>query len=177
MADFLSQPMLQIVFRCIAVYLFVVLALRIFGKTELAQLSVVDLVFILLISNSVQNAMVGPDTSLGGGLLAAFSLFALNFGFKKLITRSKKVSDLIQGKEILLAYNGRLNMENLRKAGITEAELSAAIREHGVEDISRVDLAMLEVDGNISIVSDDYKKKSSQPSPHKHKHKLKGRVN
>ncbi|HMZ23950.1 MAG TPA: DUF421 domain-containing protein [Saprospiraceae bacterium] len=177
MGDFMSQPMVQIVLRCIAVYLFVVLALRIFGKTELAQLSVVDLVFILLISNSVQNAMVGPDTSLGGGLVAAFSLFTLNYGFKRLIAKNKKVSDLIQGKEILLAYNGKVHMANLKKAGLTESELNAAIREHGVQDISGVDLAMLEVDGNISVISDDYKKRASLPSPHKHKHKWKGGIN
>ena len=73
------EPPVDIVLRSLAVYLFIVIAIRLFGKKELAQLSVIDLVFILLISNSVQNAMVGPDSSLAGGLIAATVLFGANF--------------------------------------------------------------------------------------------------
>lgn len=78
MKDFFINNYVQIILRCLAVYFFVLIAIRVFGKKELAQLSVIDLVFILLISNSVQNAMVGSDTSLGGGLLAAIALFSNN---------------------------------------------------------------------------------------------------
>jgi uncharacterized membrane protein YcaP (DUF421 family) len=79
-----------------------ILAIRIFGKKELAQLSVIDLVFILLISNAVQNAMVGPDTSLNGGLVAAASLFFVNFTLKQLLYRNKNFSKLLQGESLLL---------------------------------------------------------------------------
>lgn len=177
MKEILDNPVLPIVLRCIVVYLFVIIAIRIFGKKELAQLSVIDLVFILLISNSVQNAMVGPDTSLQGGLIAALSLFLLNYLFKRVMYRSKRMSDLLQGKEVLLVYKGKVHDANLRKADITYNELNAAIREHGVGDIEHVDIAMLEVDGNISIVSNDFQKQTVTSFPHKHRHRIKGRLN
>ncbi len=169
----------QIILRCIAVYLFIVIAIRIFGKKELAQLSVVDLVFILLISNSVQNAMVGENVSLGGGIVAAISLFLINYSLKRLIYRNRKVSELLQGRALLLVYKGELQEENLVKAEITLQELEAAIREHGVEEIKNVDLAMFEVDGNISVISNDFKDRSSHPVlaiGRRKRHKLRGRV-
>ena len=81
-----------IALKSIAVYVFIVAAIRFFGKKEFAQLSVVDVVFILLISNAVQNAMVGSDSSLGGGLVAAFALFVMNYGFKRLSNASPMFS-------------------------------------------------------------------------------------
>ena len=180
MNAFLHNNYVLIILRCIAVYFFVIIAIRLFGKKELAQLSVIDLVFILLISNSVQNAMVGTDTSLEGGLIAALSLFIINFILKKLLYRNKKVSELLQGKSIMLVYNGELQEHNLKHAEITMEELEATVREHGVEDLKHVDLAILEVDGNISVISDDFKNKSIQPVPamgYRRKHKFKGRIN
>ena len=172
---FIHHPFVEIVLRTLAVYSFIILALRIFGKKELAQLSVIDLVFILLISNSVQNAMVGPDTSLDGGLIAAGSLFLANYTLKQIMYRSKKISHLVQGEAILLIYEGAANMENCKKAEITIEELEAAVREHGARDIQKVDLAILEVDGNISVISNDYQTKSKVSHPRKHK--FKGRLN
>lgn len=160
-------PYLYIVARSLAVYLFILVALRIFGKKELAQLTVMDLVFIMLISNSVQNAMVGSDTSLSGGLLAACSLFLVNFLLKKLTYRYKKINELVQGKPILLIYNGEVLYENIEKASISIAELETAIREHGEAETKDIYMAMFEVDGNISIVS------SSPSSQTKHATKKK----
>ena len=180
MNDFFHNNYVQIVLRCIAVYLFVLIAIRIFGKKELAQLSVIDLVFILLISNSVQNAMVGENTTLQGGLIAALALFMVNFTLKQLLYRNKRISEIIQGKSVLLIYNGQLQQENLEHSEITIEELEAAVREHGVKDIQHVDLAILEVDGNISVISDDFKTKSVQSVAamgSRRKHKLKGRIN
>jgi uncharacterized membrane protein YcaP (DUF421 family) len=131
-----------------------------FGKKEFAQLSIVDLVFILLISNSVQTAMVGTDTSLEGGLVAALALFVVNFIFKKLTIGRPEIAHLIDGDPVLLVYNGQLKAGGLAKAQITIEQLESVIREHGVEDISEVDLAMFEVDGNISVISDNFKKTS-----------------
>ena len=169
-------PLVEVVLRSVAVYLFILLAIRLFGKKELAQLSVIDLVFILLISNAVQNAMVGSDTSLLGGLVAALALFATNFIFKKLLFRSKKMSEFVQGKSVLLIYEGDLLWDNLQSAEITLEEIEAAAREHGVEKISQVKLGILEVDGNISIVSSDLGNQTKHQT-HKTRHKLKGRVN
>jgi uncharacterized membrane protein YcaP (DUF421 family) len=152
----------DIIIRSIIVYLSIVIFIRLFGKKELAQLSVVDLVFILLISNSVQNAMVGPSTSLDGGLVAALSLFIVNFFFKEVIFRSKKFNELVQGHAIMLVYDGNVMHENMAKAKITMDELEAAIREHSVKGIEDVDLAVFEVDGNISVLTHDFKKKTTR---------------
>ena len=167
-------PYLDIAGRSIAVYVFILIAIRLFGKKELAQLSVVDLVFILLISNSVQNAMVGSSTTLQGGLVAALVLFIINYMFKKIIFKHKNISEFIQGKAVILIYKGELQQHNLDAVEITEDEINAAIREHGLKDMYHVYLGMLEIDGNISIISNDIDKKTiHQP---KNKHKFKGRI-
>ena len=133
------------------------MAIRLFGKKELSQLSIVDLVFILLISNAVQNAMVGSDTSLGGGLMAATALFFANFLLKFVLYRFPRFGRLVQGEPILLIYKEKLNQDNLRRAKLTLDELKEAVREHGVGSITDVDLAVLEMDGNISVLSDEFK--------------------
>lgn len=156
------QPYLEIIGRSIIVYLFIIVGIRVFGKKELSQLSIIDLVFILLISNSVQNAMVGPDNTLIGGIVAAMSLFLVNFLFKQILFKEKKISTFIQGSPVMLIHNGKILEENLKKEKITLDELSAAVREHGVEKIEDVNLAILEVDGNISILSDNFHKSSKR---------------
>lgn len=153
---------LIISFKSIAVYVFIVAAIRLFGKKELSQLSVIDLVFILLISNAVQNAMVGSDSSLLGGFAAAGGLFVMNFILKKIMFNHQSLSKLIQGEPLMLIYQGKIKEQALEKSGLSLDELCAAIREHGVESIDMVNLAVLEVDGNISVLSDNYVRKSSQ---------------
>ena len=145
-----------IALKSIAVYVFIVAAIRVFGKKEFAQLSVVDVVFILLISNSVQTAMVGDDTSLSGGLVAALALFAMNYIFKRLSLGSQSISKVIDGEPVLLIYNGEVRPNSLKEASISLEQLKAVVREHGVEEISDVNLAIFEVDGNISVLSDNY---------------------
>lgn len=142
------------------IYLFIVVFIRIFGKKELSQLSVVDLVFILLISNSVQNAMVGSDSTLQGGLVSAGSLFLVNYVFKMAMYYFPGFGKIVQGDAILLVYEGNLNQKNMGKARLTIDELMEAIREHGVSSIHDVNLAMLEVDGNISVLSNEFKNKT-----------------
>lgn len=110
-----------------------IIALRIFGKKELSQLNTADIILILLISNSVQNAMVGNDTSLSGGLTAAAVLFAFNFILKKLIYTYKPFSDFMLEKPQILIHDGNLDFKKLSKLNITSEELKEAMREHGVE--------------------------------------------
>ncbi|TCL68504.1 uncharacterized protein DUF421 [Hydrogenispora ethanolica] len=155
-----GSDLFSIAFRAVAVYLFIILAIRLSGKKELAQLSVIDLVFILLISNAVQNAMVGNDASLSGGLVAAAVLFLVNAGLKWAILRSRRFSKLIQGQPILLVYHGKVQPKNLAKAGLTPDELKEALREHGVRAVEEVDLAVLEVDGNISVLSNEFQERT-----------------
>ncbi len=160
--EFIHNPYLRIILSSVLVYIFIILMIRLFGKKELAQLSVFDLVFILLISNAVQNAMVLGDNSLTGGLVAAGALFSLNFLLKYLQFRFPGFSKAVQGDEIMLVYHGRMIESRMKKARVTPAELMEAIREHGVSDVSEVDLAILEVDGNISVLSHGFTKRSSR---------------
>jgi len=148
------NPYLDIIIRCIAVYLFMVLAIRFFGKKELSQLSTTDLVFIILISNSVQNSMVGSNSSLSGGIVAATILFCLNYLMKFLMYRSSSVKNLIEGKPVILIYHGKIDIAHLHQESISMDELEEAIREHGIDSYKSVKLAILEVDGNISVIAD-----------------------
>ena len=166
---------LEIIVRSAAVYLFMLVALRIFGKKELSQLNTADVILILLISNSVQSAMVGSDSSLYGGLAAATVLFIINYILKRLMFKYKRLSDFLQEKPEILIHNGTLEFKTLSKLNITSDELREAMREHGVENFKDVKLAMLEIDGNISIISGD---KNLRQTHHKRKaHKTLGSFN
>ena len=151
-----------IIISCIVVYGCIIIGIRLFGKKELAQLSVIDLVFILLLSNAVQNAMVGSDSTLIGGLIAATTLFVTNFIFKLIIYRFPRLGRMIQGEPLLLIYKGNLNHKNMQKAKITLDEIKETIWEHALMLMEDVDLAVLEADGNISVLSHDYQKRSSK---------------
>ncbi|MEI6883472.1 MAG: YetF domain-containing protein [Bacteroidota bacterium] len=159
--NILGNHYLQIIVSAIIVYLFLVLAVRLFGKKELAQLSVFDLVFILLISNAVQNAMVLGDNSLAGGLLAALALFCVNYAMKYFMFRFPGFSRALQGDPIMLVYQGEMLDSHLKLAKISRDEVLQAIREHGVPSEKDVDLAVLEVDGNISVLSKEFSSKTS----------------
>ena len=149
------NPYLDIIIRSAAVYFFMVIALRIFGEKELSQLNTSDVILILLISNSVQNAMVGNNSSLFGGLVAALVLFIINFILKKIMYNYKSFNDLIQDKPEILIHNGKIDFKALAKLEISSDELDEVIREHGIEKFKDVKLAMLEIDGNISVISGD----------------------
>ena len=169
------NPYIDITLRSVAVYFFMIIALRIFGKKELSQLNTADVILILLISNSVQNAMVGADTSLYGGMIAAFSLFLINFIFKKVMLKSKFIKGLVQDKPEILIHNGKTEFKTLARLGITSEELEEAMREHGIEYYKDVKLAMFEIDGNISIISGNENLKQTH---HKRKvHKTLGEFN
>jgi uncharacterized membrane protein YcaP (DUF421 family) len=146
--------------KSVTIYIFIILAIRIFGKKELSQLSVIDLVFILLISNSVQNAMVGTDTSVGGGIAAALGLFITNYIFKIFLRGSKKFNTLIQGEKIVIVVGGKINQQGLKESMMSVEEIEMAVREHGVKSIAEADLVVLEVDGNVTVLSADYSHKT-----------------
>lgn len=153
--DFDYHSLLNIAFRSSVVYIFMVASFRIFGKRELSQLSITDLSLVVLISNAVQNAMVGENTSLIGGLTAGVVLFALNMVVSFLMFRFKPIRNLIQSEPVTLIYNGKILDKNLKDVLLTDDELLAAVREHGVSAFQEVSLAVMEVDGNISVISED----------------------
>ena len=169
------NPYLDIILRSVSVYLFMIIALRIFGKKELSQLNTADVILILLISNSVQNAMVGSNVSLLGGITAAVALFLINFLFKRVMQKSKFIKNLVQDKPEILIHNGKLEFKTLARLGISSDELQEAMREHGVEYYKDVKLAMLEIDGNISVISGN---ENLRQTHHKRKiHKTLGNLN
>lgn len=161
------NPFLDIVIRSVCVYFFMIIALRIFGKKELSQLNTADIILILLISNSVQNAMVGSDSSLLGGITAALALFIINLIFKRVMTKSDFIRDLVADKPEILIHNGITDYKTLGRLGITSEELEQAVREHGIEHFNDVKLAMFEIDGNISVISGENILKQTK---HKRKH-------
>lgn len=169
------NPYLDIVIRSVSVYFFMIIALRVFGKKQLSQLNTADVILILLISNSVQNAMVGNNTSLYGGIVAALALFIINFGFKKVMSKSEFIKNLVQDRPEILIHNGKIEFNTVSRLGITNDELQEAMREHGVEYYKEVRLAMFEIDGSISIISGD---KDIKQTHHKRKiHKTLGTLN
>lgn len=144
---------LQIIFCTIVIYLFMVVAIRMFGKKELSQLTVYDLVFILLISNAVQNAMVAGDNSLLGGIIAALTLFVVSWVFNYVKYRSASFDKLVEGDPIILVAKGEIIQPNIQKCRITDKELMEIIREHGYAAVKDVDMVIFEVDGNVSVIS------------------------
>jgi uncharacterized membrane protein YcaP (DUF421 family) len=148
--DLLSA--LGITARTLIIYLVILAGLRLSGKREIGQMTVFDLVVLLLIANAVQNAMVGPDTSLLGGVIAAVVLLLVNAVVARLRLSSPGLRRLVEGSPTVLILHGKVVPEHMRREGIDQESLLAALREHGVSDISEVDLAVLEIDGSISVV-------------------------
>ena len=148
----LAIPPLAIILRTVVVYLIILIGLRLAGKREIGQMTIFDLVMLLLIANAVQNAMVGPDTSLTGGILAAVVLLAMNYLIARMRLYFPAVRRLVEGTPTLLVLHGEVMTRNLNREGLDQEMLETALREHGIAQISDVEMAVLEVDGSISVV-------------------------
>ena len=134
------------------IYVFLVLGLRLFGKRALGQMNIYDLVLVIVLANAVQNAMVGNDTTLAGGLVAAATLLVLNWLTTTLVARSPRIEQFMVGGPEVLVNHGQLVRATMRREGISEEQIMEALREHEIEDLDRVRLAVLEADGTISVV-------------------------
>jgi uncharacterized membrane protein YcaP (DUF421 family) len=143
--------LLEVAARTLVVYAAIVIGLRLMGKRELGQMTVFDLVVLLLVANAVQNAMVGADTSLAGGLVAAAVLLVVNRGVAALRLHGRW-GRVLEGVPRILVHGGRFDDIALRREGVGRDEVEMAMREHGLADLSDVRLAVLETDGTISIV-------------------------
>jgi uncharacterized membrane protein YcaP (DUF421 family) len=143
---------LVIVGRTALVYVGVLAGLRVAGKRELGQMTVFDLVVIMLIANAVQNAMTGPDFSVQGGLIAAALLLAMNRAIAILQVHSEAWGRFFEGVPTVLVQDGQFLEPRLRKEGLERSQIEMAMREHGIEDLTQVRLAVLETDGSISVV-------------------------
>jgi uncharacterized membrane protein YcaP (DUF421 family) len=148
----IHSPILAIVARSAAVYLAILAGMRLTGRRQLGQMTPFDLVLILLISNAVQNAMVGPDNSILGGLAAAATLLVLNWVTNIASDRSPDLRKVLEGEPILLVSDGRFIEGHLRLAQLSEDLVMQSVREHGFEKLADIHLAVLEIDGTISVV-------------------------
>lgn len=150
-----SHVLLEIVLRTGIIYLLVLIGVRLSGKREVGQMTPFDLTLLLLLSNSVQNAMTGPDTSLTGGAVAATTLLILNYLIGNLSGTNRRFRRLIQGEPSLLVHDGKIIESHMAREHVSIDELNRALREHGISCVDQVALAVLEVDGSISCLKYD----------------------
>jgi len=146
---------LGIVLRTAVIYVLVLFGIRLTGKREVGQMTPFDLTLLLLLSNSVQNAMTGPDTSLLGGIAAASVLLLLNYLLADLSGINRRFRRFLQGSPTLLVYHGKPIMSHMAREHVSMDALESALREHGVSCLPDVALAVLEVDGAISVLKYD----------------------
>ena len=148
----LAVPVWELVIRSAAVYVFLLVLLRLTGKRQVGQLAPFDLVLLLVLSNAVQNSMNGGDNSLIGGLISALTLVLLNGLLSLLTYRSKRFEDLIEGQPLVLIHNGKLYSNVMQQARLTHHELDSALRQAGCTCVEDVHTAVLENNGSISVV-------------------------
>ncbi len=142
-------PVVEKILRTVIVYVFLVVGLRLAGKRELAQLNPFDLVVLLVLSNAVQNAIIGNDNSVSGGLLGAVTLLVVNAIVVRFLYDRKKLDELIEGEQDVLIENGEIKMDHLRRELIRLPQLETAARKQGFESLDEVDRAVLEPGGTL----------------------------
>ena len=156
----LPLPILEKILRPVIVYLFLVGFLRLFGKRELAQLNPFDLVVLLSLSNTVQNAMIGDDNSVSGGVIGAFSLLAINYLLTRLLFHAPKLNSIFELPPTVLIRHGLVDWEAAKKEALTELELRSVLHKQGFDRYEEVEKLVLEPNGNfymegIKSMSDD----------------------
>lgn len=142
------------ILRPVLVYVFLVAAFRLFGKRQLGQLTPSDLIVLLIISNVVQNAMIGPDDSLTGGLIGGVAIFGMSYAYAKLTFRFPRLARLIEGQPTTLIENGKLLTKNLERELVTKADLEQALRKHSIElerDLPTLEKVEIDPEGQIIV--------------------------
>ncbi len=147
----MGLPLGEKILRPVIVYLCLILFLRLFGKRELAQLNPLDLVVLLSLSNTVQNAMIGDDNSVTGGIIGAFSLLAINWLLMRFLFHAAKINQALQGSETVLIRFGEVDREAMRREALTDLELTDVLHRQGFDDASEVDRCALEPNGTFYI--------------------------
>jgi uncharacterized membrane protein YcaP (DUF421 family) len=143
----------EVALRTAIVYLFLIVAIRVSGKREVGQMSVLELIVVLVISDAVQNSMVGDNTSVWGGLVAVLVLLGLDFILRESARRSRRVRTALEGEPRLLIRHGRVLERAVQDEGLDIDEIKSAVRAHGVARVEDVDQAVLETDGRISVIA------------------------
>jgi uncharacterized membrane protein YcaP (DUF421 family) len=160
----LAVPVLEKILRPIAVYAFLIIGLRLSGKRELVQLNPFDLVVLLTLSNTVQNAIIGDDNTVTGGVIGASSLLIVNYLVVRFLYNHRKLDQLVEGRADVLIEDGKVRMGNLKRELITMAQLEAAARKQGFESIHEVQQCVLEPGGTITFIG---KKPGTDESRHR----------
>ena len=150
-----AHVLFEILLRTAVIYLLVLIGVRISGKREVGQMTPFDLTLLLLLSNSVQNAMTGPDTSLAGGMVAASTLLILNYLIAEVSGKNRRFRRFVQGQPSLLVHDGQVIDSHMAREHVSLDELHRALREHGISCVEQTALAVLEVDGSISCLKYD----------------------
>jgi uncharacterized membrane protein YcaP (DUF421 family) len=148
----LGLPLAEKILRPIFVYAFLVISLRLSGKRELVQLNPFDLVVLLTLSNTVQNAIIGDDNSVSGGIIGATSLLVVNYLVVRFLYGHKRIDQLVEGSSDVLIENGMLRPERLKKELISRTQLEAAARKQGFESLNDVQKCILEPGGNLTFI-------------------------
>jgi uncharacterized membrane protein YcaP (DUF421 family) len=143
---------LEVIARTATIYLVVLIGVRLSGKREVGQMTPFDLTLLLLISNAVQNSMVGQDSSLLGGILAAVTLLVMNYLVAELSGANRKFRKFVQGSPALLIHSGQIIPAHMAREHVTMDEIQRALREHGIGSVQEISLGVLEVDGSISLL-------------------------
>jgi uncharacterized membrane protein YcaP (DUF421 family) len=146
----LGLPIAEKVIRPIVVYVFLIVGLRLAGRRELAQLNPFDLVVLLTISNTVQNAIIGEDNSITGGIIGAATLLIVNYGVVKFLYSHEQLDRLVEGEQCVLIENGVLNIDRLKRELITRSELETAAHKQGFGSLDEINRAILDPGGGIS---------------------------
>ena len=149
----LGVPLAEKILRPIIVYVSLIVGLRLSGKRELAQLNPFDLIVLLTLSNTVQNAIIGNDNSVTGGLIGAASLLAVNYLVVRFLYDHRKIDQIVEGSPDVLIENGKLHEHKLKKELITQQELAAAARKQGFDSLSEVQQCVLEPGGTLSFTA------------------------
>jgi uncharacterized membrane protein YcaP (DUF421 family) len=148
----LGLPLLEKILRPMIVYMFLVVSLRLSGKRELVQLNPFDLVVLLTLSNTVQNAIIGDDNSVSGGLIGATSLLFINYVVVRFLYGHNKLEQIVEGQSDVLIEKGKVQPERLKKELITMSQLEAAARKQGFDTLGEVDKCVLEPSGTLAFV-------------------------
>ena len=144
----MQLPILEKIIRPMIVYLSLVVFLRIFGKRELAQLNPFDLVVLLSLSNTVQNAMIGDDNSVSGGVIGALSLLTINWLLTRVLFRAPRLNTALEGRETVLIREGVVDWEATKREALTELELRSVLHKQGFNSFEEVERCVLEPNGN-----------------------------
>jgi len=160
----LAVPILEKILRPIVIYAFLIISLRLSGKRELVQLNPFDLVVLLTLSNTVQNAIIGDDNTVTGGVIGATSLLVVNYLVVRFLYKHRKLDQLVEGRADVLIEDGKVKTHNLKQELITMAQLEAAARKQGFESIHEVQQCILEPGGTITFIG---KKPGTDESRHR----------